>query len=242
VDSHEVRRAADPGADYDDTSPGPDVLCSGTLIAQPKGAPVFLTAGHCTAFLEAVGISQVWVTFAPSYDEDSISPAGLVPGTYVTHPGYPGKRPEANDLAVVLLASAPSATPATLPPLGLLDSMKSSHTLRDATFTTVGYGTVREDKRKGPQSIFFDGIRRYATQGYRSLNENWLNLSMNPSVGSGGTCYGDSGGPHFLGGPASTQIVSITVTGDRWCRATDVTYRLDTPSARQFLGEYVQLP
>jgi hypothetical protein len=63
---------------------------------------------------------------------------------------------------------------------------------------------------------------------------------MNPSIGSGGTCYGDSGGPHFLGD--SNVVASITITGDRWCRSTDVTYRMDTESARSFLGQYVTLP
>jgi hypothetical protein len=56
-------------------------------------------------------------------------------------------------------------------------------------------------------------------------------MSMNPSTGSGGTCYGDSGGPHFL--RDSKVVVSVTVTGDRWCRATDKTYRLDTDQARR---------
>jgi hypothetical protein len=32
------------------------------------------------------------------------------------------------------------------------------------------------------------------------------------------------------------------VTGDMFCRATDVDYRLDTPAARSFLGDYVDLP
>jgi hypothetical protein len=36
--------------------------------------------------------------------------------------------------------------------------------------------------------------------------------------------------------------VSITVTGDAQCRATDKTYRLDTASAREFLGQLVDLP
>jgi secreted trypsin-like serine protease len=228
-------------ADYDGESPGPELLCTGTLIGGSKtSAAVFLTAAHCTAFLESVGISQVWVTFAPSYDEDSTSTAGLFPGTYVTNPAYPGKLPEIGDLAVVLLSGQPSVTPASLPTAGLLDKLKASGALNQTRFTTVGYGTVREDKTKGPQTLFFDGVRRYATQGYRSLENNWLNLSMNPSVGSGGTCYGDSGGPHFIGD--SLTIASITVTGDRWCRATDVTYRVDTPSARAFLGNYVTLP
>jgi secreted trypsin-like serine protease len=65
---------------------------------------------------------------------------------------------------------------------------------------------------------------------------------MNEATGNAGTCYGDSGGPHFLGGATSNLIVSITVTGDAVCKATDVTYRLDTPSARGFLASFVSLP
>lgn len=226
-------------ADYDPGSPGPEILCSGTLIAPT----VFLTAGHCTSFLESEGISQVWVTFAPSYDEDSSSLSGLIGGSFVTHPGYgysgQGGHSDPHDLAVVLLdASAAGITPAQLPPANLLNQIN----LRTQTFTAVGYGTVRETKTTGPNAFFFDGVRRYAEQTFLSLQPIWLTLNMNPSTGSGGTCYGDSGGPHFLGGPTSRLEVSITVTGDAVCRATDTTYRLDTASARDFLGNYVSLP
>jgi len=67
---------------------------------------------------------------------------------------------------------------------------------------------------------------------------------MNPSLGDGGTCYGDSGGPNFLGaGTTESDIVAaITITGDFMCRATNVDYRLDTPSARAFLQQFVALP
>ena len=75
-----------------------------------------------------------------------------------------------------------------------------------------------------------------------SLQPSWLLLNMNPSTGSGGTCYGDSGGPHFLGGMTSKLIVSITVTGDAVCRATDKTYRLDTVSAQEFLSRFGLVP
>jgi V8-like Glu-specific endopeptidase len=54
------------------------VLCSGTLISPT----VFLTAGHCTAFLESIGVQDVWVTFDASFD----SAAPLIHGTYHTHP------------------------------------------------------------------------------------------------------------------------------------------------------------
>jgi secreted trypsin-like serine protease len=215
------------------------VFCTGTLIAPT----VFLTAGHCTAFLESEGISQVWVTFASSYDEDSTSLSGLIAGTYVTDPNYgysgPGGHSDPHDLAVVLLnAPVVGITPAQLPTAGLLDQLD----LRSQTFTAVGYGTVREIKTTGPHALFFDAVRRYATQSFLSLQKSWLTLNMNPSTGSGGTCYGDSGGPHFLGGVTSNLLVSITVTGDAMCRATDTTYRLDTAAAREFLGQYVTLP
>jgi secreted trypsin-like serine protease len=228
-------------ADYDPDSPGPDILCSGTLIAPM----VFLTAAHCTAFLEAEGITQVWVTFAPSYDEDSTSVAGLVAGSrYVTNPEFgAGGASDTHDIAVVLLAQTPAGiTPAQLPTAGLLDQLKAAHELDDRTFTAVGYGTVREDKTGGPHSLFFDGVRRYALQHALNLEKAWLLLSMNPSTGNGGTCYGDSGGPHFLGGVESNLVVSITITGDAWCRASDKTYRLDTAAAREFLDDFVTLP
>lgn len=223
-------------ADYDPESPGLDLLCSGTLIA-PR---VFQTAGHCTDFLTSVGIQpdEVWVTFDPVYDEDAATNT-VFRGTYTTHPDFgfsgPGGFSNPFDIAVVVLDTAPGLVPARLPRVGLLDGLKRSGEIRRATFTAVGYGTVREDKTTGPHALFFDGIRRYALQSYLSLQSAWLTLSMQPSTGDGGTCFGDSGGPHFLGGKTSNLIVSLTVTGDAMCRATDKTYRLDTPWVREFL-------
>jgi len=63
---------------------------------------------------------------------------------------------------------------------------------------------------------------------------------MNPATGDGGTCFGDSGGPNFLG--STNTIAATTITGDAVCRATNVDYRLDTASARSFLQQFVTLP
>jgi hypothetical protein len=109
-------------------------------------------------------------------------------------------------------------------------------------FTTVGYGIVRTDKTGGPHSLIDETIRSVAQHTLLSLQPTWLLLNMNPSTGSGGTCYGDSGGPHFLGGMTSNLIVSLTVTGDAWCRATDLTYCLDTVSAHEFLSRFGLVP
>jgi hypothetical protein len=132
--------------------------------------------------------------------------------------------------------------PARLATEGLLDKLKDSGELKDATFTAVGYGAVRETRRMAWQSLLDNADRRFGLQTAKALRPFWLQLSMNEATGNAGTCFGDSGGPHFLGGATSNLLVSITVTGDRWCKSTDTTYRVDTGSARDFLEGFVALP
>jgi hypothetical protein len=185
------------------------------------------------------------VTFDPVYDEF----ATLHPGTYDINPNYGHDMHDLHDVAVITLnPPIPSTTedpvngidPAQLPPAGLLDDMKKAHELKGQQFVTVGYGRLRDDKTGGWHAMGDYGERYYAEQTFQALKPYWLQISMNPSTGNGGTCYGDSGGPHFLGD--SDMVVSLTVTGDAWCRATDVTYRLDTDSARAYLEDFVDLP
>jgi hypothetical protein len=55
---------------------------------------------------------------------------------------------------------------------------------------------------------------------------------------------GDSGGPNFLGaGTNETSVIAgMTIGGDTWGNELNVAYRLDTPEARAFLGQFVILP
>ncbi len=92
----------------------------------------------------------------------------------------------------------------------------------------------------GGHAYLYDDVRGVATGGLNSTTKTLLRISMNPARGDGGTCYGDSGGPNFLGG---TDIVAgITITGDAVCRAVNTDYRLDTSSARAFLDQLLTLP
>ena len=221
-------------------------LCTGTLVSPT----VVLTAGHCLTGLEDFGITVAGVAFDEVLDADAdgvVDPGVTIhTGTGHVHPdwGFPGQGGNAadpHDVGVLVLgAPVAMAQYGQLPTAGLLDTVDK----RTARFTTVGYGTVRDDKTKGPASLGLGTRRMLATQELLSLRDAWALFSMNPSTNNGGTCYGDSGGPHFLGagGGESRIVVAVTVTGDRFCRATDQTYRLDTPQARSFLGNYVTVP
>jgi hypothetical protein len=209
--------------------------CSGTLISPT----VFLTAAHCTAPLPYYDVDphDIWVTFDPVLDENST----LLRGTYDLNPAAWHDMHDAVDIAVIILDEPVAGiTPAQLPAAGLLDQMKADHSLRDQTFVAVGYGTVRDDKTGGPHAFVDNNERRFVEQEFLALKPGWIQFSMNPSTGNGGACYGDSGGPHFLG--ESDVIVALTVTGDAMCRATDTAYRLDIESARAYLSEFVTLP
>lgn len=219
--------------------------CSGTLIAED----VFLTASHCTAPLDGVLAANpgtvVLVTFDPT-----ISASGtFFSGTWFTNPNYnafqgPGGASDPGDVAVIVLDEAPGITPASLPPAGMLDELKATHALKQTRFTAVGYGTVRESNRTGFQGILDNLDRNRVEQGFLSLTQAWLTLPMTLSTGNGGTCYGDSGGPHFihLNGVETDIVAAITVTGDSPCKATDKTYRMDTDSVRSFLANFVAVP
>lgn len=182
------------------------------------------------------------MVFDPTISDGSLIYTGVWhtnPDYYTAH-GYndPG------DVAVIVLDVAPGITPASLPNAGLLDELKVQHTLNDTLFTAVGYGTVRDTNHTGWQAIHDNADRNRADQEFLSLTNAWLTNSMNLATGNGGTCYGDSGGPHFihLDGVETDIVVSVTVTGDMNCKATDKTYRVDTESARSFLAEFVELP
>jgi V8-like Glu-specific endopeptidase len=202
--------------------------CTGTLIA-PR---VFLTAAHCDE-----GVSRVAVTFDTSY----AYPSGTTYwGTWHADPSYDQKQSDPHDMAVVVLDKAVKGiTPARLPAAGSLAGLSG-----DQQFTSVGYGAQAVTNGPGGKTYHYADIRYVSSGTLNSITPTWLRISQNPATGNGGTCYGDSGGPNFLGaGSGETNIVAgTTISGDTPCRSTNVDYRLDTASARAFLGQYVTLP
>ena len=208
------------------------VPCSGTLVSPT----VYVTAGHCTNFLESHGITQAKVTFDPVFaDSDT-----FYTGTVHTDPAFAtGSAADPGDLGVVVFDSPVTGiTPAVLPSAGLLDQL-GPQGLRNQPFTEVGYGVSRLITGGGPPDIDRSsaGTRRVASEAFDSLAPAILRLSV---TNDGKPCTGDSGAPQFLG--TSNTIAAVDFTGDHACTAMVGGYRLDTPAARAFLANYVTLP
>jgi hypothetical protein len=202
--------------------------CTGTLIAPH----VFLTAAHCDE-----GAARVEVTFASAFDRAT---SATYWGTWHGDAAYNKSASDPHDIAVVVLDKAVKGiAPARLPTAGSLDDVSGSQ-----QFTSVGYGAQSVANEPGGHTFHYTDIRYVAVGTLNSVTPAWLRISQNASTGNGGTCYGDSGGPNFLGaGATETDIVAATtITGDTPCRSTNVDYRLDTASARGFLAQYVSLP
>jgi V8-like Glu-specific endopeptidase len=201
--------------------------CSGTLISPT----VFLTAAHCD-----IGTSTVYVTFDSAYSSRS----KLYSGTFYADPLYNQRQSDPHDIAVVVFPKPiRGITPAQLPTLNQFDKLSPTQ-----QFTSVGYGGQEPVNQPGGPVIGYLDTREYSTGTLNAVGPSYLRISQNPATGNGGTCYGDSGGPNFLGaGATETNIIAgTTITGDSLCKSTNVTYRLDTVSARAFLGQFVTLP
>ncbi len=190
-----------------------------------------MTAAHC-----GEDNSSVYVTFDSSYTSKS----KLYSGTFYSDPLYNHSQNDPHDIAVVVLDKPiRGIEPARLPTLGQFDQVDNNQ-----QFTAVGYGGQEAVNQPGGPVIGYLYTRYYAVSTFNALGPSYLRLAQNPATGNGGTCYGDSGGPNFLGaGPSETNIIAgITITGDALCKSTNVIYRLDTESAREFLTQYVVGP
>ncbi|MBV9789770.1 MAG: trypsin-like serine protease [Chloroflexi bacterium] len=204
-------------------SDGTWLYCTGTLISPT----VFLTAAHCDE-----GTAQVTVTFDPAYEAGDKT----YTGTWHADPLYGHDQSDTHDIAVVVFDKPiKGITPARLPAANSLSNLSATQ-----QFTSVGYGAYEVTNQPGGHRYLYNDVRQVSMGTLNAINPTWLRISMNASTGNGGTCYGDSGGPNFLG---TTDIVAgITITADAICRSTNVDYRTDTPSARAFLAPFVTLP
>ena len=67
-----------------------------------------------------------------------------------------------------------------------------------------------------------------------------FSLLLSNNANTGGTCFGDSGGPNFLGGDESRLIAGITSFGlNSTCAGTGGVFRTDRQNVLDFVNSYM---
>jgi secreted trypsin-like serine protease len=225
-----------------DVGGSPAWRCSGTLLSKT----VMLTAGHCT-----YGTSGGRVWFEP--DVESGIPDNGYPfggGTSIefkeiyTHPDYVPGAFYLFDVGVVILKKPVNLnTYGELAEIGLLDELATKRGGQERSFTVVGYGlqsvvpTLQADRvryRGEVQLIDVNGTAGIPAGTSASFTNN-----PGKGNGSGGTCFGDSGGPIFYGD--SNVVAAVTSYGlNANCAGTGGGYRVDTADDQAFVNQFLK--
>jgi len=215
--------------------------CSGTLLT----STIFLTAGHCTETPAAH--VEIWF----DADVESGIPAngypfdGDVGGTPYTHPQYDPNAFYLYDLGVVVLDKPMKMKKyGALPQLDVLDKLATQRGKQDVTFTAVGYGLQESfpDAASWQENNF--RIRMVAYPKLDQINTGFTgdsSLLLSNNANTGGTCFGDSGGPNFIGNSNVVGgVTSFGINGN--CAGTGGVYRVDRADDLAWLATFGVTP
>ncbi|HYV67218.1 MAG TPA: trypsin-like serine protease [Myxococcales bacterium] len=216
----------------------PAFRCSGTFIA-PK---VVLTAGHCAG--EPGEFSGVRV-FTES-DVQSGNNNFPFPGpntieavAWTAHPQFTEAQFFLHDVGVIQLGKAfklpAGAQFGQLPAVSQLESLQPSAA---TTFTAVGYGV----QRINPAQVVAELIRMNASPHLIQIDTGFtgsFSLLLSNNASTGGTCFGDSGGPNFLGtSNVIAGVTSFALNGS--CGGTGGVFRLDRQDVLDFVRSFLR--
>lgn len=226
-----------------------------------NGAPTTSTGGS--------GGNDIWVNFSEAPDFSILPPSSTFApddnaGRYAAwsaalnassqwhratsfpHPEFDPNAFFTHDMGVLQLAAPVSMRQyGQLPTAGLIDTLARDHR---ATYTAVGYGL----EKSTPHASLGGDTRRDATvslvniQGVYGTGKGtavkWSGNNGTPHTG--GTCFGDSGGPTFPNAAGMKRIV-LTVTSfgiNGNCAGGGGGYRIDQPDDLAFLATFGVTP
>jgi trypsin len=224
----------------------PAFRCSGTMI----GPTTVLTAGHCTNGFPESDFSGMRVFYESDVDQGTADgtnnypfagPNSIEAVRWASHPLYETAPFFFNDVGLIELESAvpglDSSDYGVLPEANQLDSLATRRGLRNTSFTAVGYGL----QEINPVFITAERVRMVAEPKLIQINvpgfTGDFSLLLSNNHSTGGTCFGDSGGPNFLG---DSQIVagvtSFGINGN--CAGTGGVFRLDRQNVLDFVADF----
>ena len=128
----------------------------------------------------------------------------------------------------------PGFNAASIVPPNFLSDLKKKD-LKMLEVKNVGYGIIERlvfsgSNAGGVKPATGYGVRRVSfPSSVISIDPTRVHMSQNPAREDEGTCNGDSGSPNYIdysGDP--NVIVSVTSSGDSFCRATNIGARVDT--------------
>jgi hypothetical protein len=240
-----------------DLEGAPAFRCSATLISPT----VVLTAGHCTnnhPDLDQFGNDVGDYTGMRIFTESDVDNGDnnypfcnkrdsncVEAKSWAAHPLYETAPFFVHDVGVVILSKPVKLdTYGTLPEVDILDQLATQRGLQDVTFTAVGFGLQQITSNPlFTVTIQSDRVRYVANPHLIQINvpgfTGDFSLLLSNNHSTGGTCFGDSGGPNFLGD--SNIVAGVTSFGlNGNCAGTGGVFRMDRANVLDFVNSFLQ--
>lgn len=219
-----------------DVARRPAYRCSGTLISPT----VVLTAGHCAGETGEFSGMRIFTESDVQNGNNNYpypGPNTVEATAWHSHPQFTEAAFYLHDVGVVELSKAVKLRASAYGRLPELDALEALKPSSSTIFTAVGYGL----QRINPVFIEAERIRMVAEPHLIQINTGFTgpgSLLLSNNASTGGTCFGDSGGPNFVGTSSVVGgVTSFGINGN--CAGTGGVFRLDKADVLAFVNQYL---